>query len=156
MNYQKIVNNDMVNGEGLRVTLFVSGCEHACRGCYNQSTWNPNNGFEFTNKEVDEIIALLNPPHISGLSLSGGDPLLGQNLPAIHRLIKRVRSVYGNTKTIWMWTGYQYSELDPIRKMIADLTDVVIDGKFIKELHDPSLQWRGSSNQIINTIKGSG
>lgn len=163
MNYQKIVYNDMVNGEGIRTTLFVSGCEHACRGCYNQATWNPDNGTQFTEETLSEIIESLRPNHISGLSLTGGDPLHPDNLETVIDILVEVKSEFGNTKDIWLWSGYDLPGIrgfrtftygDSLRyKIVHQYIDVFIDGKFIQELHDPSLEWRGSSNQIIHKIK---
>lgn len=157
MNYHRIEKADMTNGEGVRVTLYVGGCDHACKGCYNKSTWNPENGDNFTEGHVDEIIDSLRPDYISGLSLTGGDPLYHANVGTILRLIGHVRARYGNTKTIWLWTGYTKQEIEDDesrhglrRRIILDNIDVLVDGKFVQELHDKKLVWRGSSNQVIH------
>lgn len=157
MNYHKIYHNDFVNGEGVRTTLFVSGCEHACKGCYNKSTWNPNNGKAFTEDTITEILDSLEPDHIAGLSLTGGDPLYHGNLSAMANLINEVRNRYGSTKSIWMWTGYTKDEIDNTpgrewnmrRRIIADV-DVLIDGKFEQDKFEHGLPFRGSTNQIIH------
>ena len=157
MNYHRIEKADMTNGEGVRVTLYVGGCDHACKGCYNQSTWNPENGLHFGAKEVNEVLDLLAPDYISGLSLTGGDPLFSGNLEEINALVEIVRGTYGDTKDIWLWTGYTFDEImnqggnaGRLRRSILKGVDVLIDGKFVQELHDKKLVWRGSSNQIIH------
>ena len=151
MNYSKYYPLDVLNGEGTRSTLFVSGCIHNCRGCYNQSTWSPDSGALFTEELADQIIEDLNDQRIKkqGLSLSGGDPLHPANLEQVLKLIKRVKAECAG-KDIWMWTGYSLAALNPQQQEIADLIDVLIDGKFVKKLVEPNLKWRGSSNQIIH------
>ncbi|HCJ8466491.1 TPA: anaerobic ribonucleoside-triphosphate reductase-activating protein [Escherichia coli] len=151
MNYHKYYPVDVVNGTGTRCTLFVSGCIHQCRGCYNQSTWKTDSGNLFTKELEDQIINDLNDTKIRrrGLSLSGGDPLHPNNVPVILNLVKRVRNECPN-KTIWMWTGYKLNELNESQKEIVQYLDVLIDGKFVQELKDPALEWRGSSNQVIH------
>ncbi len=151
MNYCKYIPIDVVNGLGTRCTLFVAGCEHHCKGCYNQSTWNENAGFPFTEGMVEQIISDLNDTriHRRGLSISGGDPLLPHNLPAVKALCERVRKECSPDKDIWLWTGYTKDSLTPEQLEVVNLIDVLIDGKFVQELKDPSLVFRGSSNQII-------
>ncbi|MBK5073569.1 anaerobic ribonucleoside-triphosphate reductase-activating protein [Budviciaceae bacterium CWB-B4] len=154
MNYHQYYPVDIVNGPGTRCTLFVSGCVHQCPGCYNKSTWRLNSGVLFTSEMEDRIIADLNDTRISrqGLTLSGGDPLHPQNVPDILKLVKRVRQECPG-KDIWLWTGYLLSELTPAQQEVVDLINVLIDGKFVKELADPSLLWRGSSNQIVHKLR---
>lgn len=153
MNYSKYYPVDVLNGEGTRCTLFVSGCIHSCRGCYNQSTWSPNSGERFTEQLADQIIEDLNDGRIKkqGLTLSGGDPLHPENIAQVLNLIQRVK-VECKDKDIWMWSGYLLKELNNEQKKIVDLIDVLIDGKFEQDLADPSLQWRGSANQIIHYL----
>lgn len=141
----------MVNGEGTRCTLFVSGCEHNCRGCYNKSTLNPNSGHLFTQELEDQIITDLKDTRIRrrGLSLSGGDPLHPANIGSIYKLVIRVKEECPD-KDIWMWTGYTIEELSSEQKAILEHIDVLIDGKFEQDNYDPELLWRGSSNQIIH------
>ncbi|WP_413701627.1 anaerobic ribonucleoside-triphosphate reductase-activating protein [Psychromonas sp. KJ10-10] len=145
---------DVVNGVGTRCTLFVSGCEHACPGCYNQKTWRTDAGHIFTQELEDAIIKDLNDTRVrkKGLSLSGGDPLHPKNLTAVLKLIKRVVNECDN-KDIWLWSGYTLTELSNAQKEVIAFVDVFIDGKFEQDLVDPSLQWRGSSNQIIHYLK---
>ncbi|SHO58740.1 anaerobic ribonucleoside-triphosphate reductase-activating protein [Vibrio quintilis] len=151
MNYHKYHQVDVVNGEGTRCTLFVSGCEHQCKGCYNQSTWRVDSGHLFTHELEDQIIADLKDTRIKrrGLSLSGGDPLHPANVDTILKLVMRVRRECPD-KDIWMWTGYKLEDLNPIQTEIVGLIDVLIDGKFEQDLYDANLIWRGSSNQIIH------
>lgn len=151
MNYCKYIPIDVINGLGTRCTLFVAGCEHHCKGCYNQSTWNVNSGFPFTEELVSQIITDLNDTriHRRGLSLSGGDPLLPHNLEAVKALCERVRAECSPDKDIWLWTGYLKDELTPAQQEVVDLVDVLIDGKFIEEQRDVKLPFRGSRNQVI-------
>ena len=154
MNYSKYYPIDVLNGEGTRCTIFVSGCLHGCRGCYNQSTWSPDAGELFTDQLADQIIKDLNDTRIKkqGLSLSGGDPLHPANTAEVLSLIKRVKAECDN-KDIWLWSGSLLAELTPDQQLIVDLVDVFIDGKFEQELVEPNLQWRGSSNQVIHRFK---
>lgn len=149
MNYADYKSVDVVNGEGTRCSLFVSGCEHACKGCFNAKALNPNYGQPFTKEVEDRIIADLNDTRIKrqGLSLLGGDPLYPGNLGAILRLCERVKSETG--ADIWLWTGYRREEAPEGSEAIFKYVDVVIDGKFEQDLYDPDLKWRGSSNQRI-------
>lgn len=153
MNYSKYYPIDVLNGEGTRCTLFVSGCIHNCKGCYNQSTWSPDAGELFTDQLADQIIQDLNDQRIKkqGITLSGGDPLHPANVEQVLKLIQRVKRECEG-KDIWMWTGYVLSELNKKQKQTIELVDVLIDGKFVKDLADPSLSWRGSSNQVIHYL----
>ncbi len=153
MNYHQYFPVDVINGPGTRATLFVSGCEHQCRGCYNQSTWNPCHGHPFDQQMQQQVINDLNDTRIKrrGLSLSGGDPLYPENLNEVLALVKRVkRECIG--KDIWLWTGYLLGELSPKQQEIIDYVDVVVDGKFEQNFADPSLVFRGSSNQVIHYL----
>ncbi|MEI8593131.1 anaerobic ribonucleoside-triphosphate reductase-activating protein [Photobacterium sp. Hal280] len=150
MNFHQYYNCDVVNGPGTRCTLFVSGCEHQCRGCYNQSTWPVSSGRYFDQQMEDAIIADLQDTRIlrRGLSLSGGDPLHPANLDSIGQLVKRVRQECPD-KDIWLWTGYLMEHLTAAQKRVTSYIDVMIDGPFIQPLHHGSLIWRGSSNQRV-------
>ncbi|PMH41389.1 anaerobic ribonucleotide reductase-activating protein [Vibrio sp. 10N.286.49.B3] len=154
MNYHTYHSIDVVNGEGTRCTLFVSGCIHQCKGCYNQSTWRPDAGHLFTQELEDKIIADLQDQRIKrrGLSLSGGDPLHPLNCSAILKLVQRVKTECPG-KDIWLWTGYLLAELNQEQREIIEHVDVLIDGKFEQDLYDPELFWRGSSNQVIHRFK---
>lgn len=154
MNYHQYHPVDVVNGPGTRCTLFVAGCVHQCRGCYNKSTWSLTSGKPFTQEVEDQIIADLQDTRIKrqGLSLSGGDPLHPQNLSAILKLVKRVKTQCPE-KDIWVWTGYLLADLTPEQQEVVSYINVLIDGKFVQELYDPALLWRGSSNQVIHKLK---
>ncbi|NRF25208.1 anaerobic ribonucleoside-triphosphate reductase-activating protein [Vibrio coralliilyticus] len=154
MNYHQYYPVDVVNGPGTRCTLFVSGCIHQCRGCYNQSTQRLDSGVLFTQQAEDQILRDLKDTRIKrrGLSLSGGDPLHPANVADVLRLVKRVRKECPD-KDIWMWTGYTLAELTVEQQEVVALLDVLIDGKFEQEKKDLNLEWRGSSNQIIHRFK---
>lgn len=143
MNYDRYYTCDLVNGEGIRVTLFVTGCLHACEGCYNRSTWDRKAGKAFT-AEVQEQLLTACASH-DGLSLSGGDPLHPHNRPAILALCREFKQRYPD-KDIWLWTGYRHEDIADLE--ILGLVDVLIDGKYEKD-QPTSLPWRGSANQRL-------
>ncbi|MBC9130061.1 anaerobic ribonucleoside-triphosphate reductase-activating protein [Frischella sp. Ac48] len=153
MNYHRYYPVDVVNGPGTRCSLFVAGCIHQCRGCYNKSTWSLNSGVPFTQDVEDKIIADLQDTEIKrqGLSLSGGDPLHPKNVPVILKLVKRVKNEC-HQKDIWLWTGYKIDQLTLQQRQVLDYIDVLVDGKFVQDLADPNLIWRGSSNQVIHHL----
>lgn len=153
MNIHNYYPDDVINGPGTRCTLFVCGCEHHCRGCYNKSTWNPRAGVKFTPEMADQLIADLNDPRIKkrGLSLSGGDPLLPDNLNDVKALVQRVRQECPD-KDIFLWSGYTHEQLSAAQQEVVALVDVLIDGKFEQDQADPELLWRGSANQRIIAI----
>ena len=153
MHYHQYYPVDVINGPGTRATLFVSGCEHQCPGCYNQSTWRLDGGHPFDQAMSDRIIADLNDTRIKrqGISLSGGDPLHPQNIAEILKLVQRVRAECPG-KDIWVWTGYKLEELNEAQMQVVNLLDVLVDGRFEKGLADPGLLWRGSSNQQIHDL----
>lgn len=150
MNYHQYYPVDVLNGPGTRVTLFVAGCEHQCRGCYNQSTWRLDSGYHFDERMTNQIMMDLMDTRIrrQGLSLTGGDPLHPANCKDILTLVKSVKNKLPE-KDIWLWTGYQLEMLKGLQVEIIKYIDVLVDGKFEKNLYDPSLVFRGSSNQKI-------
>ncbi|WP_145031396.1 anaerobic ribonucleoside-triphosphate reductase-activating protein [Pantoea ananatis] len=150
MRIHRYYDVDIVNGPGTRCTLFVSGCEHQCRGCYNQSTWRLDSGVPFTLEMEERLLADLQDTRIprQGLSLSGGDPLHPHNVPHVRRLVKRVKQTCAG-KDIWLWTGYDMQALSPAQRAILPWIDVVIDGRFKEAERDATLLWRGSRNQKI-------
>lgn len=154
MNYLQYYPIDMINGEGTRCTLFVAGCEHQCKGCYNQKSWKFNAGRKFDHAMQERIIADLQDQDIprQGLSLSGGEPLHPHNISCILNLVKEVKQRCPN-KDIWLWTGYTLAELSTAQQAIINYIDVLIDGKFIQHLASKKLIWRGSSNQLIHYLK---
>ncbi|MFM2483960.1 anaerobic ribonucleoside-triphosphate reductase-activating protein [Celerinatantimonas yamalensis] len=154
MNYCQYYPVDVVNGPGTRSTLFVAGCEHMCRGCYNQSTWRLDVGHKFDEKMQQQIIDDLNDPEIPkrGLSLSGGDPLHPANVIEILALIEAIRE-HCPGKDIWCWTGYQIESLSLPQWQVVKLIDVLVDGPFKQEQRSPQLPWRGSANQRIIDVE---
>lgn len=149
MNYHNILPCDMVNGEGLRVVLFVSGCEHQCKGCQNPQTWSCNSGITFDDDALEEVLDCLSDESIAGITLTGGDPLLESNLSTIRDVVCAIRHKYSTTKTIWLYTGYTHSELTSEQLEVVNMCDVLVDEKYIKELHSPDKEWVGSSNQNV-------
>ena len=161
MHYGNIKNTDIANGIGVRVTLFVSGCNRHCKNCFNKETWDFNFGKEFSVDTIDMIIKMLEPSYITGLTLLGGEPLEKANQEGILPLIKKVRDKYGNSKTIWCYTGYTYetdlteggSIYSNTTKEILNNIDVLVDGPFIEEKKNISLKFRGSENQRIIDVQ---
>lgn len=153
MNYIKYYPVDVINGEGTRCTLFVSGCSHQCRGCYNKSSWSINAGSLFTTELADKIIEDLQDKRIpkQGLSLTGGDPLLPDNLESVLELVKRVKETCPD-KDIWLWTGYTLPELSSAQSNVLKYIDVLIDGKYEEALKDTLHPWRGSTNQQVHYL----
>ena len=157
MYYHDIKHDDMNNGDGLRVTLFVSGCSHHCDGCQNPETWSPSSGIEFDEEALNEIFDYLSKDYISGLTLSGGDPLYFGNLKDIENLCKIVKKTFPN-KTIWIYTGYTLEEIfsgsnQDRKRIVEKYCDVLVEGKFKKELADVSYHWAGSTNQKVIRLK---
>lgn len=150
MRYHDITKVDMNNGDGLRVVLWVSGCSHHCKGCQNPITWDENEGVLFDDVAKKEIFDELDKDYISGITLSGGDPLFMGNRQEISSLIEEIKEKYP-TKTIWMWTGYKWEEIMNL-PYIKDI-DVLVDGKFILEQRNVSLKWKGSPNQRVIDVK---
>lgn len=151
MNYHNILHDDMLNGDGLRVTLFVSGCEHKCPGCHNPQTHDPNSGIPFTQAEVNEILEQLEQPYIKGLTLTGGDPLYWTNYSTLLNLCRTVKERFP-TKDIWLYTGYRLEEIPQAFQEILNYVDTLIDGRFVERLKDVNLPYVGSSNQRIIKI----
>lgn len=153
MNYATIKYPDIANGPGVRVSLFVSGCRRRCKGCFNSEAWDFNYGQKMTVETDHELVKLLDNEHIAGLSILGGDPLEPENREHVQLTCECVRLCFGNTKTIWLWTGYLWEDVKdlPVMKYI----DILVDGPFVEELKDLSLAFRGSSNQRIIDVKKS-
>lgn len=165
MNYSGIIGCDIANGEGVRVSLFVSGCTHHCKGCFNRSTWDFAAGRPFTAKTEDFLLAELDPPWIAGLTLLGGEPMEPSNQRALVPFLRRFRARFGDTKTIWCYTGcvleqdlLPEAKASRWRTEVTDeflaLLDVLVDGPFVEALKDPSLTFRGSANQRILRLRG--
>lgn len=162
MNYGEIKKYDVANGEGVRVSLFVSGCTHHCKGCFNEETWDFTFGKPFTEETAAEIAEALAPDYISGLSLLGGEPFEKHNQRALLPLLKSIKQLYPR-KNIWCYTGYLFDqELLQESRARCEYTDamlscidVLVDGEFVQELKDISLPFCGSSNQRIIDVKSS-
>lgn len=160
MHYGKIRNCDIANGQGVRVSLFVSGCRNHCKNCFQPETWNFDYGNHYTAETEEYIIQLLSKPYIQGLTILGGEPLEPENQQGLLRLLKRVKSDYPE-KDIWCYTGYTLEQAledgSPCRCDVTDellsMIDVLVDGRFMEELKDITLKFRGSSNQRIISMK---
>ena len=143
----------MTDGEGIRCSLYVSGCPFHCVECYNKSIWDFQAGHEYNDALEAQIMDDLSQSYVQGITFLGGEPLL--NTGVLLPLARKIRERFGHTKDIWCWTGYRLDELTPDQLSVVELVDVLIDGKFIAEIADPSLVWRGSSNQIIHEFDRS-
>lgn len=152
MNYGTIKRTDIANGPGVRVSLFVSGCRNHCKGCFNPETWNFDYGEEFTASTIREILTALEPPHITGLSVLGGDPLEPENQEDVSCLCAWVKTSYPS-KTIWLYTGYRFEDVAHLHLM--RYVDVVVDGIFIEAKKNLMLRFRGSENQRIIDVRKS-
>lgn len=152
MRYHNITKDDMLNGDGLRVVLWVAGCSHGCKGCQNPMTWDPEGGIPFEEKDKAEIFEQLEKSYVEGITFSGGDPLHEKNVKDITALAKEIKSKYPQ-KTIWLYTGYRWED---IKKWdIVKYLDVLVDGKFDLATRDISLQWKGSPNQRVIDVQKS-
>jgi len=162
MYYGEIKKCDIANGEGVRVSLFVSGCTHHCPGCFNQDTWDFDYGKEYTQETEDEILKALAPGYINGLSLLGGEPFEPQNQEVLVRLLRKVKEQYPE-KNIWCYSGYLFDKelLSESRARceytdeMLSMLDVLVDGRFVEALKDIRLVFRGSSNQRVIDVKKS-
>lgn len=162
MNYATIKNCDIANGPGVRVSLFVSGCTHRCPGCFNEIAWDFDYGTPFTQETIDDILQMLKPAHIRGLTLLGGEPFEPRNQPAIVALLRQVKAKYPQ-KSIWAFSGYLFDRdilagrLGPweITKEYLSYLDVLVDGPFVESKKNLSLRFRGSENQRLIDVPQS-
>lgn len=160
MNYADIKRCDVANGEGVRVSLFVSGCTHHCKECFNKEAWDFNYGKPFTEKEIDTIMEYLKPGYVAGLSLLGGEPMEPSNQEGILPLLRRVKKTYPE-KNIWCYTGYLFDkdilermcQESEITKEIVTYLDIVVDGEFVVKQKNLKVNFRGSDNQRIIDVK---
>ena len=150
MRYHNITKDDMLNGDGLRAVLWVAGCGHACPGCHNPVTWDAKGGLAFDDAAKAELFDELKKDYISGVTLSGGDPLFQGNRDDILSLCRELRQRFPD-KTIWLYTGYEWEDVCDLPVM--RLVDVVVDGPYIEAMRDTRLLWRGSENQRIIDMK---
>jgi len=162
MNYANIKLHDVANGPGVRVSLFVSGCNHHCVNCFNQETWDFSYGQLFTDDTMNQILEAIAPSYIKGLSILGGEPFEYVNQRGILPLVRKVRALYPE-KDIWCYTGYDYENeikcgmMDkwPATRELISMIDVLVDGRYVDELRDLKLRFRGSSNQRLIDLKKS-
>jgi len=162
MHYGEIKNCDVANGEGVRVTLFVSGCTNRCEHCFQPQTWDFEYGQPFTAETESYLLSLLAPSHISGLTILGGEPFEPSNQQALLPFVRRVRKTFPD-KNIWCFTGFTYEELKTdgshprceATDELLELLDVLVDGRFVNALKDISLRFRGSSNQRLIDLNAS-
>ena len=162
MNYADIKRVDVANGEGVRVSVFVSGCNHHCKGCFNECAWDFNYGNKFTDEQEEEVMKDLDHDYISGLTLLGGEPLEPVNQEGLLPLVKKAKEKFPDKK-IWCYTGFDF-EKDVVGKMAKEnettkellkYIDVIVDGKFEEDKKDLKLKFRGSSNQRILDVQES-
>ena len=162
MLYGEIKNCDIANGEGVRVTLFVSGCTNHCKNCFQPQTWDFEFGRPFTAETEEELLTMLKPDYINGLTVLGGEPFEPSNQRSLLPFLRRVRETYPK-KNIWCFSGFTYEELKTdgshprceVTDEMLDQLDVLVDGRFVEELKDISLRFRGSSNQRLIDMKKS-
>ena len=164
--YASVRSLDISNGEGIGIALFVQGCPFHCYNCFNPETWNFNGGKEWTEEIEKEFLSLIDRPYIKRISILGGEPLAEQNLDGVLKLTNKI-SVLFPDKTIWLYTGYTWEEINTktlssykdsnnvIRRKIVALCDVLVDGRYIDSQRDIALKWRGSKNQRVIDVKQS-
>lgn len=157
MFYSNIIEHDITNGEGVRTSLFVSGCQFHCEDCFNPESWDYNYGKPYTQETTDYILSILQSPYVNGLSILGGDPLW-QDEDGITQLTSLVEKVKLIGKTVWIWSGFTWEQLPMLSQSeqnLVQLCDVMIDGQYDKKLRDLRLKWRGSLNQRVINIQQS-
>lgn len=153
MRYSKIRKMDISNGPGVRVSIFMQGCTFNCKNCFNPETHDFNGGQEFSEDTIKKILALCDNENIEGLSILGGEPMHPKNIEATTELAKAFKEKYPN-KNVWAWSGFRFDE-DLKNKEVLNYIDVLVDGTYKDELHNPTLKWRGSSNQRVIDVKKS-
>lgn len=157
MNYIKFTYPDIANGIGVRLTCWVSGCNHQCKGCHNPQTWDANAGKPFEENDLHQLLNLIEPDYITGLTLSGGDPLFPANRSVVKQICEAVFQRYHNKKNIWVWTGYIWENIvdDKSALEILRYIDVLVDGPYIEAQRNISLPFAGSENQRVIDVKKS-
>ncbi len=144
---------DISNGPGVRVSIFMQGCSFHCKNCFNKETWDFEGGKEFNNNTIDEVLELCNNSYIKGLSILGGEPMHPKNIEATTELAKKFKEKYPD-KNLWVWSGFKFDE-DLKGKEVLNYVDVLVDGRYVDELRNPTLKWRGSSNQRVIDVQKS-
>lgn len=155
MNYGTIKPLDIANGPGCRVSLFVSGCRNRCKGCFQPETWDFSYGEKFDGVALQKVLEMLANPHVAGLSILGGDPFEPENRDAVLAICRAVRDRFGDTRTIWVWTGYDFIDDGLVDLAVMEFIDVLVDGRFVEEERDLSLFYRGSRNQRVIDVQKS-
>lgn len=162
MNYAKIKPHDISNGTGIRVSLFVSGCNHGCKGCFNSEAWDFNYGNPYTELQTKQILEALKPDYIKGFSLLGGEPFEPKNQIGVLEVLKRVKEEYPD-KSVWCYTGFDYEtelltgkagNVEQVREILGYI-DILVDGRFVEALKNLKIKFRGSENQRIIDVKKS-
>lgn len=153
MRYNIVRKMDISNGPGVRVSVFMQGCEFHCKNCFNPETWDFNGGKEFNTSTIDEVLKLCSENYIKGLSILGGEPMHPKNIEATTELAKAFKEKYPQ-KNIWVWSGFLFDR-DLKDKEVLNYIDVLVDGRYSDELHNPTLKWRGSSNQRVIDVQKS-
>ncbi|MGN0967008.1 MAG: anaerobic ribonucleoside-triphosphate reductase activating protein [Candidatus Coprovivens sp.] len=154
MKYAQIREMDVTNGSGIGVALFTQGCPYHCKNCFNPETWDFDKGIDWTKETENNIIELLKPEYITRLSILGGEPLIERNIAPLTALLKRVKGIYPD-KQVWLYTGGDFEVLEGLYEEIFQYIDILIDGRYIDDLRDYKLKWRGSSNQRIIDVQAS-
>lgn len=155
MNYADIKYPDIANGPGIRVSLFVSGCQRRCEGCFNQEAWDFMYGQKWSRKSEQRLLELLEKPQVAGLSILGGDPLENMNICKVDDICRHVRWTFGDKKTIWLWTGYTWEDIRARKVGLLKYLDVLVDGPFKIEQKDLTLPYCGSRNQRVIDVQKS-
>ena len=154
MKYAQIREMDVTNGNGIGVALFTQGCPYHCKNCFNPETWDFDKGIDWTKETETNIIELLKPEYITRLSILGGEPLIERNIEPLTALLKSVKGIYPD-KQVWLYTGGDFEVLEGLYEEIFQYIDILIDGRYIDDLRDYKLKWRGSSNQRIIDVQKS-
>ena len=153
MRYNKIRKMDIANGPGVRVSIFMQGCEFHCKNCFNQETWGFDGGEEFTDETIEKVLNACDKEYIEGLSILGGEPMHPKNIEGTTKLAKAFKEKFPN-KTLWVWSGFTFEKYLK-DKPVLNYVDVLVDGQYVDELHNPTLKWKGSSNQRVIDVKKS-
>ena len=153
MRYNLIREMDIANGPGIRVSIFMQGCEFNCKNCFNPETHDFNGGKEFTEQTIQNVLNASSKDYIVGLSILGGEPMHPKNIEATEMMAKAFKEKYPN-KNVWVWSGFKFEDYLKEKNALKYI-DVIVDGQFIDELRNPNLKWKGSSNQRVINVKES-